>query len=156
MAALTPSMIGWAMLSLLPDSDVIGFTLGVPYDSTWGHRGVTHSFAFALSVGIVVAAVAAWRRRAVWRIGLLASLVVLSHGLLDTLTDGGRGVALLWPFSDARFFAPWHPLPVSPIGFGLLSRYGVHVALHEFVLFVPVFLYAFWPRRTGPRVYAVP
>jgi inner membrane protein len=155
-AALTPAMVGWGMLSLLPDSDVIGFTLGVPYDSTWGHRGVTHSFTFALVVGATVALLAAWRRRAAWRTGLLATLVVLSHGLLDTLTDGGRGVALLWPFSDARFAAPWHPLPVSPIGFGLLSSYGVRVALHELVLFAPVFLYAFCPRPAAGPAYAVP
>ena len=31
---------------------------------------------------------------------LFATAVVASHGLLDTLTDGGRGVALLWPFDE--------------------------------------------------------
>src|SRR6187401_2673959 len=85
------SMIGWALLSMLPDSDVIGFSLGVSYDSVWGHRGVTHSFAFALLVGGVVALVARARHAPAVRTGVLASLVVTSHGLLDTLTDGGRG-----------------------------------------------------------------
>ena len=46
----------------------------------------------------------------------MVALVVASHGLLDALTDGGLGAALLWPFSDERFFAPWRPLPVAPIG----------------------------------------
>ncbi len=42
--------------------------------------------------------------------------ITASHGLLDTITNGGGGVALLWPFSDSRFFAWWRPLAVSPIG----------------------------------------
>src|SRR6187401_1404865 len=88
---LALSMVGWALLSMLPDSDVIGFSFGIPYDSVWGHRGVTHSFAFALLVGGLVALVTRARHRAAVRTGVLASLVVTSHGLLDTLTDGGRG-----------------------------------------------------------------
>jgi inner membrane protein len=147
LATLAPSMGGWALLSMLPDSDVIGFSFGIPYTSIWGHRGVTHSFVFALFVGTVVAALAYRRRASALSTGILAALVVVSHGLLDTLTDGGRGIALLWPFTDRRYFAPWHPIPVSPIGLGLLSQFGVRVALHEMLLFAPVFAYAVWPRR---------
>jgi inner membrane protein len=165
LVALAPSMIGWAMLSMLPDSDVIGFSFGIPYESIWGHRGATHSFAFALLVGAAVAVVvppsprlprAGGRRWApAWPAGLLAGLVVCSHGLLDSLTDGGRGVALLWPFTAHRYFAPWHPIPVSPIGFGLLSSFGMRVALHELLLFAPLFAYALWPRRARRRACAV-
>jgi len=146
-AVLPLSMIGWALLSMLPDSDVIGFSFGIPYESVWGHRGVTHSFAFALLVGGIVALVARARRAAAGRMGVLACLVVTSHGLLDTLTDGGHGIALLWPFTDRRYFAPWNPIPVSPIGLGLLSSFGVRVAAHELLLFAPLFAYALWPRR---------
>ena len=153
---LALSMVGWALLSMLPDSDVIGFSLGVSYDSVWGHRGVTHSFAFALLVGGVVALVARARHAPAVRTGVLASLVVTSHGLLDTLTDGGRGIALLWPFTDHRYFAPWHPIPVSPIGLGLLSSYGARVAAHELLLFAPVFAYAMWPRRQPAKHVALP
>ena len=144
--ALASSMAGWALLSMLPDADVLGFSFGIPYGSILGHRGISHSIAFAL---VVAAAVALTMRRAgasVRRTGILAAVVVISHGLLDTLTDGGHGVALFWPLSDHRFFAPWRPIPVSPIGFGLLTRYGVNVALHELVLFAPLFAYAMWPR----------
>jgi hypothetical protein len=35
----------WSALSILPDADVIGFAIGVPYGDPWAHRAVTHSFA---------------------------------------------------------------------------------------------------------------
>src|SRR5688572_10480141 len=46
-----------------------------------------------------------------------------SHGLLDAMTDGGRGIAFFSPFSNHRYFLPWRPIRVSPIGgidFGVL------------------------------------
>ncbi len=71
----------------------------------------------------------------------MAALVVASHALLDTLTDGGLGCALFWPFDLTRYFAPWTPLPVSPIGLGYLSPYGLYVATVELVVFVPLLLF---------------
>jgi inner membrane protein len=50
-----------------------------------------------------------------------------SHPLLDALTNGGLGVALFWPWSDARLFAPWRPIAVSPIGAGFFSARGLAV-----------------------------
>jgi inner membrane protein len=80
-------------------------------------------------------------------VAALVAAVVGSHGLLDALTDGGLGAALFWPFDESRHFAPWTPIPVSPIGLRVLSPYGLSVALHELVLFFPLFAYALWPRR---------
>ena len=73
--------------------------------------------------------------------------VVASHALLDTLTDGGLGVALLWPFTDARYFAPWRPIPVAPIGSGMFSERGLYVIAVETLLFAPILAYGLWPRR---------
>jgi inner membrane protein len=73
--------------------------------------------------------------------------VLVSHPLLDTLTDGGLGCALLWPFSNERFFAPWTPLPVAPIGRNFLSAEGVRVAVTELILMAPLLAYAVWPAR---------
>lgn len=42
-------------------------------------------------------------------------LSALSHGLTDMLTDGGKGIALMWPLSGERLFAPFRPIEVSPI-----------------------------------------
>lgn len=137
----------WASLSMLPDADVIGLSFGVDYASPWGHRGATHSLAFAAIVGVTVGLLAGWRRRSVAATAILAIAVVSSHSLLDTLTDGGLGCALLWPFDDTRYFAPWRPIPVSPIGLGYLSPYGFMVAVTELVVFAPLFLYALMPRR---------
>jgi inner membrane protein len=144
---LPAGMIGWSLLSMLPDADVVGFSLGVAYGSPWGHRGATHSLAFAVGVGVLVALVARACRQPATRAGVLATLVVASHGLLDTLTDGGRGSALLWPFDETRYFAPVNPIPVSPIGIRVLSPRGLYAAAIESLLFAPFLAYAWWPRR---------
>ena len=129
---------GLVLLALLPDADVVAFRLGIPYGAPFGHRGAAHSLAVAVACGLLCAALAGRGRGAVcW--GMVAGLVVASHGLLDTLTDGGRGIALLWPWSNARFFAPWRPIPVAPIGLGMLTARGLEVILIEAVLFLPLF-----------------
>jgi inner membrane protein len=84
-------------------------------------------------------------------VALSVGLVMASHGALDAFTDGGKGLALLWPLSDERFFAPWRPIPVAPLGLGMLSWRGASVALREIVLFLPLFVLAFWPRRAPGR-----
>jgi inner membrane protein len=140
----------WAGLSLMPDLDAVGFGMGVPYSAPWGHRGATHSLAFAAGIGVLAGLVARAGGARPLRTALLAFVVVASHGLLDALTDGGLGSALLWPFSNRRYFAPWRPLPVAPIGRGLLSMEGLRVASIEMVVFSPFLLYALWPSRRRP------
>lgn len=43
--------------AVLPDIDSIGFALGIPYGSLFGHRGLTHSLLFALITGVTVTGV---------------------------------------------------------------------------------------------------
>src|SRR5258706_14904920 len=43
-----------AACAMLPDADAIGFAFGVRYDSMLGHRGLTHSIAFAVLIGLAV------------------------------------------------------------------------------------------------------
>jgi inner membrane protein len=138
----------WAALSMLPDADVIGLSLGIPYGSEWGHRGATHAFAFALVVGAVIGVAARYLGRPGLWTGVVAVLVLASHPVLDTLTNGGSGCALFWPFDHTRYFAPWRPIPVSPIGLSYLSRYGMYVAVSELIIFSPVIAFALWQRRT--------
>src|SRR5438034_8107267 len=135
------------VLSALPDVDVVAFLLGIPYGAPFGHRGAIHSLAFALLVGIVVWAGARRLRLPAVPVAVTGCLVMASHGLLDTLTDGGKGIALLWPFTNARYFAPWRPIPVAPIGARLFSRYGISLMAYEALLFLPGFVVAAWPRR---------
>lgn len=65
------------------------------------------------------------------RLALFFTLVTLSHPLLDMLTDGGLGVALFAPFSGRRYFLPWRPVEVSPIGVGFFSQRGLEVLASE-------------------------
>jgi inner membrane protein len=141
----------WSGLSLLPDVDVIGFRFGVRYADEWGHRGATHSFAFALAVAAVVWIVAKAAKLPAGRAALVAGIVVASHALLDTMTDGGLGCALLWPISNERFFAPWRPIPVAPIGRAFLSGRGLRIAVTEVIAMSPFLIYAVWPRRSSAR-----
>jgi inner membrane protein len=142
-----PSMALWSALSLLPDADVIGFALGVQYADPWGHRGATHSLIFSAALGLAIGLAAQHFKRPAVRTALMASVVLASHALLDTMTDGGLGCALLWPFDLTRYFAPWRPIPVAPIGLAFFSPYGGLVALTEAVLFSPLLVFAL---RSGP------
>ncbi len=134
-------------LAMLPDADVVAFALRIPYAAPWGHRGATHSLVFAALLSLGVAAGAWALKRPALKGGLLTFAAVGSHGLLDSLTTGGLGAALLWPFDLTRYFAPWRPIPVAPIGVGMLSSRGVYVVAVELVLFLPFWAYALWPRR---------
>ena len=108
------------LCAMLPDIDVVGFAFGVSYSDMLGHRGLTHSFAFAFIVGCV----AAWimsqgtpRDRKTWFIFIIYFFIVTaSHGLLDAMTNGGLGIAFFAPFSNTRYFFPWRPIEVSPLG----------------------------------------
>src|SRR5262245_27856731 len=146
-----PSMVAWSALSLLPDADVIGFPMGVRYADPWGHRGATHSLLFAVALATAIALVAPRFGRPRLRAWVIASVVLVSHGLLDTITDGGLGCALLWPFDLTRYFAPWRPIPVAPIGLAFFSPYGLFVSSIELVLFAPVAVYALRPKHV-PRL----
>lgn len=133
-------------LSLLPDADVLGFGWGIPYAHVFGHRGAAHSAVLALGLGLLVAFLFHRAKQPVWPVLLIAGKVA-SHGLLDALTDGGKGIALLWPLSEERFFAPWRPIPVAPIGLRFVSLVGLKIALAEAALFLPVLAWSLWPRR---------
>ena len=106
---------------------------------------------FALAVALLALAVAKAARLPAARTALITLVVVASHSLLDTLTDGGLGCALLWPFSDERFFAPWTPLPVAPIGRAFFSGEGLRVAAVELLAFSPLLVYALWPAMARDR-----
>ena len=145
------AMLGMSALAMLPDADVIAFVLRIPYAATWGHRGASHSLLLAAAVAGVVAAGTRLARGPAVKAGLLTLAALGSHGLLDAMTTGGLGAALLWPLDDTRYFFPLRPIPVAPIGAGMLSRRGLYVVLVELLLFLPFWAYALWPRRRAVR-----
>jgi inner membrane protein len=143
-------MAALSCLGLLADVDVIAFRFGIPYSAPFGHRGATHSIAFAAAAGMLTAWALARRGVAsARRAAFVAIAVAVSHPILDAMTDGGLGVALLWPFSNARFFLPWRPLPVAPIGARMLSSHGLYVLGFEALWSFPLFLWSVWPRKSG-------
>ena len=123
-----------AIASVMADIDCLGFNVGIPYESQWGHRGFTHSIVMALAIG----GLWAWRQREErvtrWGVFLFTFIAAMSHPLLDAMTDGGLGIAFFWPFSTERYFLPVNPIPVSPIGRGFASAAGLHVFLSELII----------------------
>jgi inner membrane protein len=117
-----------ALCTVLPDLDTIGFRLGIQYGDLLGHRGLSHSIAFAAALSMAFAAFARERRGATF---LYLFLCTLSHGLLDAITNGGLGIAFLAPFDDTRHFFPWRPIAVSPIGAGFFSARALPVLASE-------------------------
>jgi inner membrane protein len=136
-----------AMYSVIPDLDVIGFDFGIRYGDFWGHRGFTHSIVFAAllaaaAVGIAfLSALPSISRFSLW---LYFFLATASHGLLDAMTDGGLGVAFFAPFDNHRYFLPWTPIRVSPIGIErFFTARGLAVIQTELLwIWIPVALLA--------------
>ena len=145
--------------SVIPDIDVLGFRFGIHYGNFWGHRGFTHSLLFAALLASAVM-LPAFRqaspgldRLPMWIYFFLATA---SHGFLDAMTDGGLGVAFFSPFDNHRYFLPWTPIRVSPIGVGrLFTHRGLAVLQSEILwIWLPAALLAllFWlmRRRAAP------
>ncbi len=137
------TLIAATLLPVIPDLDVfLARWFGFHYGHPLGHRGISHSLAFALFLG-VLAAVACRRDAARMRGGsgglaLLFTAIVASHGVLDALTDGGMGIPFFMPFNTSRYFFPIRPIPVSPIGVSaFLSDWGLEVLRGELLLIWP-------------------
>ena len=146
--------------SLVPDLDVLGFRFGVPYADFWGHRGFSHSLVFAaLMAGVLVVLVrrgiAGMQPLLLWTYFFL---VTASHGFLDAMTDGGLGVAFCSPFDNRRFFLPWRPVRVSPIGVSrFFSARGLAVLQSEVLwIWVPAILLAAVALLVRQQTKAIP
>ncbi len=114
-----PVALVLVVLAVLPDIDGVAFRLGIPYEHPLGHRGFTHSLAFAILAGAGAACLFSQPRpfsRSWWQLAAVISIATASHGVLDAFTDAGLGIGFLIPFESTRFFFPWRPLHTSPIG----------------------------------------
>ena len=79
----------------------------------WGHSNyrVSHSVFVGLSLiataGLLYLAVPNGRQKlGGWRVFRVCAAALLSHYLLDSFYNHGRGIALSWPISDARLALP--------------------------------------------------
>ncbi|AXT54848.1 metal-dependent hydrolase [Aquimarina sp. AD1] len=129
---------GLGMLcAILPDADVVGFKFGIAYEDFWGHRGFSHSLVFALILGFLIT-VLFYNKKLNSRTGIFLilyfTICTASHGVLDAMTSGGLGIAFFSPFDNTRYFLPWKPIQVSPIGASkFFSTWGIKVLLSELV-----------------------
>ena len=70
-------------------------------------------------------------------------VVTASHGALDAMTNGGLGIAFFAPFDNTRYFFPFRPVKVSPIGLSFFSARGLDVIWSELLwLWVPATIIA--------------
>jgi inner membrane protein len=133
--------------AILPDLDVLAFNFGISYSHPFGHRGFTHSILFAILWSALLSFLFGKSRKLIFSVVLFLS--TLSHGLLDAMTSGGKGVGFFIPFENSRYFFPFREIKVSPIGIEkFFSEWGVNVILSElkyigmpcFIILVVVFI----------------
>jgi len=152
--------VAGAVCAALPDLDVIAFRFGVPYESMLGHRGISHSLFIAAAFAALLVGAGfrgsdgATARRAF----VYLFLATASHGLLDAFTDGGLGPALLAPFTGTRYFFPWQPIRVAPLGLArFFSSEGGRVLASEAVwVLIPSLLLAAASQAFRRRSLATP
>lgn len=132
--------------SMISDADIIGFSLGIPYQHLFGHRGFFHSPFWGLLMSIFLVFVffrdiEIFSRQWFFYF-IFFFLLSASHGILDAFTNGGLGIALLSPFDHTRYFFPWTPIMVSPIGMkAFFSKWGLAVIKSELLwVWLPSFL----------------
>ncbi|WP_201981771.1 metal-dependent hydrolase [Hymenobacter rubidus] len=158
---LLPSRMHWpywlaaGICAALPDVDALGYRLGVPYDSLWGHRGLTHSLLAAALVAAVGEGLGQLspraRRPAAGRLAALLFLATASHGLLDAMTTGGLGVAFFSPWELKRYFFGFRPINVSPISIrAFLGGRGLRVLASEALWVDLPCLLMLWLQRRLP------
>lgn len=125
--------------AIIPDADVLAFQFGIPYSHMFGHRGFFHSLFFALIFGFLISLIFFKRNNRIlskefifyW---MVFFFIIASHGLLDALTNGGLGIALLAPFSNERIFFSSTPIMVSAIGLdAFLTKRSLLVLKSEIV-----------------------
>lgn len=148
------SMAWFTTLAVLPDIDLLPGVSNIAGLSLV-HRGPTHSLLVAAAVGMSCGVVARMRGRRGWlAFGLLCAAAMGSHDILDAFSEANVRLELLWPLSNQGYLFPWHPLPIPPLGGGVFTERGALTVLAELVWFLPVWIYALWPRqpgRAGPR-----
>lgn len=122
--------------AVMPDADVIGFNFGIPYEHVLGHRGITHSIFFALVWAALLLLIFHRKEQLADKKILFAyyCIATVSHGLLDGLTTGGKGIAYFAPFMNERMFLPWELIKVSPLSIKrFFSEWGLQVIMSELI-----------------------
>jgi len=156
--AFSPRPVSWrlviaaALAAALPDLDwVPQHFFGVPANSIYSHRGASHSLFAALAVGGIAACLHARLKVSPLAAGVVIAASMASHGLLDMMTNAGRGVAYLWPVSSVRLFADCRPIYSLPVHRADLLTQALARQLSElWQVIVPMFALAVAVRAGRP------
>lgn len=127
--------------AIFPDVDVVFFRFGIEYGDFLGHRGFFHSPFFALLLALVVVLIFYRKEKRWWAYLIFFFFVTATNGILDAFTNGGLGVAFLAPFSNERYFFPWRPIAVSPIGARwFFTKWGLKALMSDVIwVWIPAF-----------------
>jgi inner membrane protein len=155
-AAVVRRRVPWRLIvvaslaAAAPDIDgAFKHFFGVPPHSIYSHRGATHSVFAAIVIGLIAAAFHRWLRVPALTAGAAVGGAAASHGLLDMMTDGGQGVAYLWPIRSFRLFADWRPIHSTAVHRAhLIHDIAVRVELELWQLIIPMILLALAVRWT--------
>lgn len=142
--------------AMFPDADVINWRFGFHYGHWLGHRGFTHSIFFAVCFATLVRWLffrkVAYGSKKGWLLFTIFFLSTVSHGMLDAMTTGGKGIPFFSPFDHTRYFFPWRMIKVSPMSAAkFFSDWGVRVLKSEAIFIgIPsllIILFNSWRKR---------
>jgi membrane-bound metal-dependent hydrolase YbcI (DUF457 family) len=147
-ASKVAHMAAFAVLANVPDIPLPG----------WSHEryDISHSiFVNLLLIGLVIFALALSRatrhRIGGWRVMAGGALTWLSHLLLDSFYNHGHGIAIFWPFSDARLVLPVSWFSVMPATPPPVTPQMLQIWLIEFAAYFPLVMLALLGRRLTIR-----
>lgn len=123
----------------------------------WGHDryDISHSIFSIGTMGAILVALTLFspairRRIGGLQVSLLGALAMLSHLLLDSMYNHGKGIAIFWPVSDARLnlALPWFATLKTSLP--AITAHSVRVMAIELVFYGVIFFLA-WnlTRRRG-------
>ena len=147
------AILTFAGLALVPDLDLVTSAFGVPDNTPLAHRGITHSFPFALAVALLVGASIGDRGRGILA-GLLTFGALASHGFLDSMSQLGNGPMLFWPLTTQSYEFLWRPIPGVLTAADYLTRQAIPTLVIELLLFLPFVVFAavtFFPRSVEKK-----
>jgi len=133
----TKTLLLGSLCSIIPDIDVISENFGIIGEDKYdflAHRGFTHSILFGIIWSIIIIIV--FHRKDVKKyyvLGLFYFICTCSHGVLDSMTNGGVGISFFFPINTDRYFLPIRVIEVSPLGISsFFSEWGLEVLINEF------------------------
>jgi hypothetical protein len=114
----------------------------------WGHDRYAISHSLFVNIALIGVVALLWsfvpRLRALipLRCLLLGAAGWLSHLVLDSLYNHGRGIAIFWPLSDGRLRMPIRWFSTLDVSQSAFSQHNLSVFAIELLAFAPVLVFA--------------